>query len=321
VRFVVNKLVMEIEEHIINVPEIDKGKRLDAFIASKLTKISRSRIAHLIEDGFIKINGEICRRRAAKLKGNEKILAEVPPLPGCPLEPVNLNLKILYEDEFLAVINKPPGLVVHPASGVVSPTLVHGLLYKFPEMSNFDKHGRPGIVHRLDKGTSGCIMIAKSEEARLKLSDLFARHDLKKEYFALIKGILEKNKICIDEPISRNIHNRTKMCVNERDGRSSKSFVTVNKNFGKLACAVDVQIVTGRTHQIRVHLAHIGHPVLGDATYGNAAKEINEKFLIPRQMLHARKLTFVHPFTKKECSVESPLPEDMRLVMKRLENQ
>ncbi len=312
---------MKIVEHKIIVPELEKEQRFDAFIASKLTELSRSRISRLIKDGYIKINDEVCRKPAVKLKGCEIIFAEVPPLPGCPLEPIDLNLKILFEDEFLAVIDKPPNLVVHPASGVIDPTLVHGLLYQFPEMCNFDKHNRPGIVHRLDKDTSGCIMVAKSEEARIKLSHLFSEHNLKKEYFALVKGILNKQKICIDEPIARNIHNRTKMCVDEKNGRPSKSYVTLNKTFGKIASAVDVRIVTGRTHQIRVHLTHIGYPVLGDTTYGNATKELSEKLWVSRQMLHAHRITFVHPFTNEECSVESPFPEDMRIVMERLENQ
>ena len=312
---------MDLVEHKIIVPELEEELRFDAFIASKLTELSRSRISRLIKDGYVKINDKVCRKSAAKLKGSENIFAEIPPLPGCSLEPVDLNLKILFEDKFLAIIDKSPNLVVHPASGVIDPTLVHGLLYKFPEMCNFDKHNRPGIVHRLDKDTSGCIMIAKSEEARLKLSNLFSEHNLKKEYFALVKGVLDKKEICIDEPIARNIHNRTKMCVDERNGRPSKSYVALNKTFGKIASAVDVQIVTGRTHQIRVHMTHIGYPVLGDTTYGNAAKELSEKLQVPRQMLHARRITFVHPFTNKECSIESPFPEDMRTVMERLENQ
>ena len=275
----------------------------------------------MIKDVYIKIDGEACRRPAAKLKGGEKIFIAVPALPGCPLEPVDLNLKVLFEDEYLAVIDKPAGLVVHPAPAVVVPTLVHGLLYRFPEMCNFDKHDRPGIVHRLDKDTSGCIMIAKSEEVRLKLSQLFSEHDLKKEYFAIIKGVLKKDLVCVDEPIARNIRNRTKMCVSNKNGRPSKTFIKTNTKYGKIASAVDVRIVTGRTHQIRVHVTHLGHPVLGDETYGKSAKYLNEKLCIPRQMLHAQKLTFIHPYTKNECFIESPLPEDIKIVMEKLEKQ
>ena len=311
---------MNIVEHKIIVPELEEELRFDAFIATKLPDLSRSRISRLIKDGYLKINGKVCRKPATKLKGNENIFAEVPPLPGCPLEPIDLNLKILYEDEFLAIIDKPPDLIVHPASGVINPTLVHGLLYKFPEMKNFDKHNRPGIVHRLDKDTSGCIMIAKSEEARIKLSHLFSEHNLKKEYFALTKGNFDKQKICVDEPIARNIYNRTKMCVEEKNGRPSKSYVTLNKNYGKFAAAVDVRIITGRTHQIRVHLDYIGHPVLGDNVYGKSAKQLNEKFWITRQMLHAHKLTFVHPFTNEECAIVSPLPKDITTVIERFES-
>jgi 23S rRNA pseudouridine1911/1915/1917 synthase len=229
-----------------------------------------------------------------------------------------LSLSVLFEDEYLAVIDKPAGLVVHPGSGTVAPTLAHGLLHLFPSIAGVGDSDRPGIVHRLDKDTSGCIIIAKTEEVRLKLIGKFSRHAIGKEYYALVKGIPFPEQFSIDLPIGRSLRDRKKMSVATNNGREALTHASLVERLGLFASSLAVRIVTGRTHQIRVHLAYAGYPILGDYTYGKAARALSVQCGAERQMLHARKLSFDHPITRNNLVVSSPFPEDMTAVARQL---
>ncbi len=304
--------------YTLEVPEDISPSRIDSFIVNKISELSRSRIAELIDSGFITVNGEKCRR-STKLRGGEKIIVEIPAPPIRELSPVQLNLDIVYQDEYLAIINKPAGLIVHPASSTEEITLVHGLLYEFPDIAELNDNERPGIVHRLDKDTSGCLIIARTEATRLKLIEMFSNREIKKEYYTLVKHVPRQTKFEIKKDIGRSSHDRKKMSVNARRGKPAVTIVTLIEQFDNIASALSVNIITGRTHQIRVHLADAGLPVIGDSTYGNAAKYLTKEVEAGRQMLHARKITFEHPITGEKLSFTAKIPDDISNVRKKLE--
>jgi len=305
------------EQREFCVPGTIQAQRIDAFLASQLSHISRSRLGELIDEGFITVNGH-SGRRSKILRGGEIIIITFPPPPVDTLEPADLSLTILYEDEYLAVIDKPAGLVVHPGSGTVDPTLANGLLHLYPSITSVGDPDRPGIVHRLDKDTTGCIVIAKTEETRLKLIGKFSRHTIGKEYYALVKGIPQPEQFSIDMPIGRSLHDRKKMSVTTNCGREALTHASLLERLGIYASSLAVRIVTGRTHQIRVHMAYAGYPILGDYTYGKAARGLSRECGAERQMLHARKLSFRHPITQDDLVVSSPFPEDMVLAAQQL---
>jgi len=294
--------------------------RLDTYIVEKISNISRSRVAELIDKGHIKVNNEKCRR-SAKLRGGEKISVNIPPPPSRELSPVKLELDIIFQDEHLAVLNKPAGLIVHPSATTAEPTLVHGLLHEFPDIADLNDNERPGIVHRLDKDTSGCLIIARTEEARLRLIEMFSKREIKKEYYVLVKNVPRETKFEIKKDIGRSSHDRKKMSVNTRKGKHALTQITYIEQFGTIASALSVNIITGRTHQIRVHLADMGLPVIGDSTYGKAAKILTNECGAKRQMLHARKITFSHPITGESLSFTAKIPDDISEVRHYLEGK
>ncbi len=304
-------------KYTLEVPEDISPSRIDSFIVNKISELSRSRIAELIDSGFITVNGEKCRR-STKLRGGEEIAVEIPAPPVRELKPVQLNLDIIFQDEHLAIINKPAGLIVHPASSTEEITLVHGLLYEFPDIAELNDDERPGIVHRLDKDTSGCLIIARTEECRLKLIEMFSHREIKKEYYTLVKHVPRETKFEIKKDVGRSPHDRKKMSVNARRGKSAITIVTLIEQFDNIASALSVNIITGRTHQIRVHLADMGLPVIGDSTYGNAAKYLTKEVGAARQMLHARKITFEHPITGEDLSFTAKIPDDISNVRRKL---
>jgi len=303
--------------YTLEVPEDISPSRIDSFIVNKISELSRSRIAELIDSGFITVNGEKCRR-STKLRGAEEIAIEIPAPPVRELKPVQLNLDIVYQDEYLAIINKPAGLIVHPASSTDEVTLVHGLLHEFPDIAELNDDERPGIVHRLDKDTSGCLIIARTEETRLKLIEMFSKREIKKEYYTLVKHVPRQTKFEIKKDIGRSSHDRKKMSVNARRGKPALTIVTLIEQFGNIASALSVNIITGRTHQIRVHLADAGLPLIGDSTYGNAAKYLSKEVEAGRQMLHARKITFEHPITGERLLFTAKIPDDISNVRRKL---
>ncbi len=300
---------------VFSVTERESGWRLDRFLKDKLPSwISRSMIQRAIRDGRVLVDGSI-RKPSYKVKVGEKIEVDVPqPKKIERIEPEPIPIRILYEDDHIVVIDKPAGMMVHPIPSKMSGTLVNALLYHV-EFSGIKGELRPGIVHRLDKDTSGVIVVAKNDRAHQDLSKQFKDRVTKKLYLAIVSGNVEKDEFTIDAPIGRHPVIRVKMAVRE-DGKEALTEFKVLRRFGKLATLVLARPKTGRTHQIRVHLKHIGHPILGDEVYGNPVKD--RIYGVERQMLHALKIGLFHPKTGEWMEFVAPLHEDFKKVLRNL---
>jgi len=291
------------------VPENEAKIRLDRFLANKLPEYSRSRLQQLVRTGFVRLNGATTRPRHLVRSGDKIELTETP-LEKIDNQPEPIPLEVLFEDKDIIVINKPPGLVVHPGAGHRQHTLVNALLSHCPTLSGIGGKERPGIVHRLDKETSGCLVVAKNDWAHRELSRQFAERWVEKIYLALVAGKLRKEAGVIEEKIGRHPVHRQRMSVASARGRPAKTDYRVVCS-GDQASLVECRLYSGRTHQIRVHLHHLGHPVLGDKVY---AAHLAKNF--PRHMLHAWKLGFRHPCSGESKSFEAPLPDDFTTAMK-----
>jgi 23S rRNA pseudouridine1911/1915/1917 synthase len=297
------------------------GERLDTFLRAKFPAASRGALQRLIEQGYVRVNGQTTKPTHSPHAG-EEIEIHWPDARPAEAQPEEMPLDILFEDQSLLVLNKPAGLVVHPAAGHEEHTLVNALLHHCAgELSGIGGVARPGIVHRLDKETSGCLVVAKNDAAHLALSKQFAERRVEKIYNAIVCGELARGSGEIRAAIARHPSHRKRMAVRDDDsGRAAHTSWRVLEKL-KAATFVEAQIHTGRTHQIRVHFQFLGHPLAGDETYG--AKQ-NRKlaeltgYAAPRVMLHSREISFIHPRTEKEMSFESPLPEDFREALKRL---
>jgi 23S rRNA pseudouridine1911/1915/1917 synthase len=287
----------------VTIPPAAARLRLDVALAGLVSELSRARIQQLIENGNIRLNGEQVKSKHP-VKAGDQVSIELPPVKPLLLEPEKIDLQILFEDEALLVVNKPAGLVVHPGSGTSSGTLVHALLHHSRSLSGIGGPLRPGVVHRLDKETSGCLVVAKNDSTHLKLIRQFAGRQVEKLYLALCSGRFRKRAGEIEAPIGRHPVHRQKMAIVER-GRPAKTRYLVLQETADWSLVV-CRIYTGRTHQIRVHLKHLGHPILGDAVYGRRASGFH------RQMLHAWRLGFSHPTDGRALHFEAPLPEDFK---------
>jgi len=288
------------------------GFRLDKFVSENCPGLSRSQAQKLIDEGNVLVNGTV-EKSSHKTEAGEKIEITVPPPAPTGLLPVAIPVKIIYEDDDLLVIDKPAGLTVHPAPGHPSHTLVNAVLSHLNEIEDDGEVTRPGIVHRLDKDTSGVMLVAKNNVALANLADQFKARTVKKTYITLVKGILRPDKGVIDAPIGRDSGDRKKMAVTgESRGRAARTNYRVIRYAGKNTL-LEIMPETGRTHQIRVHLAAIGYPVFGDITYGKKSAFLN------RQFLHAQKIGFNLPATGKWVEFESPLPEDLEQALKELD--
>lgn len=302
------------------VPPDHAGKRLDQFLVSQLPDISRSRIQELIAQKKILLNGKPGAKASLKLRGDEQIEiigdAQRPPLRAIPED---IPLDVIFEDADLAVINKPAGMMVHAGAGATDDernrgTLVNALVHRFAALSSIGGEARPGIVHRLDKNTSGLIVVAKNDVAHRKLASQFAGRKIKKTYIALVHGWPQKDKGTIATSISRDVIRRSRMTTRRSGGREAVTHYEVQRRidspYGKFTL-LKLTIETGRTHQIRVHLSSLGHPVVGDTLYG-APREIPGKSAAPislnRNFLHAAELHFSHPQTGKDLTFSAPLP-------------
>jgi 23S rRNA pseudouridine1911/1915/1917 synthase len=294
----------------LRVPSRGGGIRLDRFLADEVQHLSRSRLQTLIRQGHATLNGNNARPREIVHAGDLIRLIE-PPLEKIAAEPENIPLDILFEDKDLLVLNKPAGIVVHPGAGNVRHTLVNALLAHCPTLSGIGGKERPGIVHRLDKETSGCLVVAKNDAAHQNLSRQLAERTVEKIYLALVAGIIRKKQGVIDAPIGRHPVNRKRMAVAKRRGRAARTDYRVLQSTGGISL-VECMLHSGRTHQIRVHLHHLGHPVLGDKVYGGKHADA-----FSRQMLHAWKLGFHHPHTGEWRKFEAPLPDDFAEVLKQ----
>jgi 23S rRNA pseudouridine1911/1915/1917 synthase len=291
------------------VPNESARLRLDRFLANELPRFSRSRLQRLIRDGFVRLNGNAARPRDILRAGDVVDLTEPPP-EKIDNQPEAIPLDILFEDDDLIVINKPAGLVVHPGAGHREHTLINALLHHCSTLSGIGGKERPGIVHRLDKDTSGCLVVAKNDESHRGLSIQFAERAVEKIYLALVSGKLRRSAGVIEGKIGRDRIHRQRMSVTSERGRAARTEYRVLRS-SEQASLVECKLHSGRTHQIRVHLHHLGHPVLGDKVY---APKLTGK--IPRQMLHAWKLGFRHPRTGEWRTFEAPLPNDFAEAMR-----
>ena len=294
---------------IIDVSDEETGERIDSFLSGK-TEFTRTRIQQLIKDKNITVNGK-ATKSSYKIEENDEIAIEVPEAETTEIKPENIKIDIVYEDSDIAVINKQAGLVVHPAHGHYSGTLVNAILYHIKDLSGINGEIRPGIVHRLDKDTSGLIVIAKNDKVHTTLTEMFQEKKIRKTYLAILKGKLNKIEGRVVTQIGRDKNDRKKMTVID-DITKGKNAITNYKvvSQNNLFTLVKVNIETGRTHQIRVHMRHLGYPILGDSVYG---RKDNEK----RQMLHAYKLEFLHPVTGHQMEFTGEIPEDFQKALKK----
>ena len=277
-----------------------EGERVDQAVARLSVGLSRSRGARLIDTGHVLVNGQITKP-SNNLHLGDRIALEIPLEVKRPIAAESMPISVLYRDDDLLVVDKPSGVVVHPAPGHDDGTLVNGLLGLDPELRVGEAH-RPGLVHRLDRDTSGVMVIARNDRAMQSLQDQWALRSVIKMYRALVIGIPANPQAIIDAPIGRDTHVRERMAIVHR-GRDARTDYTIVERFHGYAL-LDVRIWTGRTHQIRVHLASIGHPIVGDSVYGRAS------IPVPRQMLHAWRLTITHPTSAEQCTFEAPMPQD-----------
>ena len=301
------------KEYIVNQEE--KGKRLDTYIPSVDTDITRTSAQRLIEDGNILVNGKNAKV-SYKIQENDKISVEIPEPKQIELKAQDIPIEIVYEDSDIIVVNKPKGMVVHPANGNPDGTLVNAIMAICKDsLSRIGGEIRPGIVHRIDKDTSGLLIVAKNDNSHVKMSEQIKNHEVKKTYIALVRGVFKENEATIDMPIGRSTSDRKKMAVN-KNGKNAITHIKVLKRFDKYTL-LQVNIETGRTHQIRVHLSHIGYPIVGDYTYSNGKNE----FDVIGQCLHAQKLEFKHPITQKDMCLEAELPQYFKDILDKLKDR
>ncbi len=291
------------------------GLRLDKIIAMQYEDLSRTRIQKLINDNGILVNGKP-QKASYKININDLIQVEDIEVKDIELKPQNIPLDVIYEDSDIIVINKPKGMVVHPANGNPDGTLVNAIMALCKDsLSGIGGQLRPGIVHRLDKDTSGLIIVAKNDIAHMKLSEQIKNHEVKKTYIALVRGVIKENNATIDIPIARSTKDRKKMAVSA-EGRNAVTHFEVIKRYNGYTL-LKINIETGRTHQIRVHMSHIGYPIVGDAVYSNG----KNPFGVEGQMLHAQRLEFKHPISGNILNLEAPLPDYFKVVIQRLEQE
>ncbi|ADL68761.1 RluA family pseudouridine synthase [Thermoanaerobacterium thermosaccharolyticum] len=293
---------MNIADRINIIAEKDDvDKRIDSFLASELD-YTRSYLKKLILDGLVKVNGLLIKPNY-KLKEGDSVDVNIPEAEEIDLSPENIPLDIIYEDDDIIVINKPQGMVVHPAPGNYSGTLVNALLYHCKNLSGINGELRPGIVHRLDKDTSGVMVVAKNDKAHLDLSNQIKERTILKKYIAIVEGVIKDDEGSIEAPIGRDHVERKKMAVTE-DGRYALTLYKVLERY-KNNSLIEATIKTGRTHQIRVHMSYIGHPIVGDEVYGYK----KQRFNLLGQALHSKLLGLVHPSKKIYMEFEAPIPE------------
>jgi 23S rRNA pseudouridine1911/1915/1917 synthase len=317
------------------VQKKSSGERIDVYLVKSGIGVSRSFVKNLIENGKIKVNGNIIKKSSYKVKEGDKIEVEFEIEERKEVIPQELSIDIIYEDDDLAVIYKPAGLVVHPARGHFTGTLVNALVFKYQELPVISDKTRPGIVHRLDKDTSGLLLIAKTDEAISKLGEMMERREIKRKYKLFVWGLLPLKKGIIEAPIGRDMVDRKKRAVTIFNSKPAITEYEVIETFDSFITFCEASLLTGRTHQIRVHFEHIGHPVVGDEVYsGRNPRKIlsiiksdlrelaNEVLsIMQRQALHAFYLSFIHPIKNKKLEFEIDLPDDMKTLYEFLKEK
>lgn len=292
-----------------------QGKRLDKYVTEQNTEITRTAVQRLIDEKNILVNGKE-QKASYKVNENDVVEVEIPEPKKIEIKAEDIPIEVIYEDSDIIVVNKPKGMVVHPGNGNVDGTLVNAIMAKCEgSLSGIGGEIRPGIVHRIDKDTSGLLIVAKNDKAHVNLSEQIKEHKVKKTYIALVRGVVKENEATIDMPIGRSKTDRKKMAVC-KDGKNAVTHIKVLKRWEHYTL-LQVNIETGRTHQIRVHLSYIGYPIIGDYTYSNGKNE----FGVVGQCLHAQKLEFKHPITNKIMELEAPLPEYFQEIIQKLDNK
>ncbi|WP_160678652.1 RluA family pseudouridine synthase [Clostridium sp. C8-1-8] len=299
------------DEVIFQINLDEKGIRIDKFLSEKIVDRSRSHIQNLIDNDAVLVNGKNIKSNY-KLRENDVVTVNMPEPEELKVEPENIEIDIVYEDEDIIVVNKKQGMVVHPAPGNYNGTLVNALLYHCKDLSGINGVIRPGIVHRIDKDTSGIIVVAKNDLAHSKLTEQFKVHSIKREYYALTEGVFKSDSGVVDQPLARHPQDRIKMAI-VKDGRRAVTHYEVLERY-KSNTLVKCSLETGRTHQIRVHMAYLGHPLVGDPVYGYK----KQKFKLEGQMLHAKTLGFVHPTKNEYVEFNSDLPDYFLEVLSKL---
>lgn len=307
----------EFQKIDLTISEEMNGTRLDLVLSVALEDFSRSFIQKLFERERIEVNGKVCKEKKYKAVTGDVVVIDIPEPEKVGVEPENIPLEVVYEDDDLLVVNKPAGMVVHPAPGNSSGTLVNALMHHCGDnLSSINGVIRPGIVHRIDKDTSGLLMVAKNDKAHSSLSQQLSEHSITRRYKTIVYNNIKEEEGTINQPIGRDPKNRLRNAVTDQNSRHAVTHYRVLERFGKFTF-VEAELETGRTHQIRVHMSFIKHPLLGDELYGPVKNKQGAK----RQMLHAGILGFVHPSTGEYMEFESPLPEDFQKVLNSLRNQ
>ncbi|MBS3994799.1 MAG: RluA family pseudouridine synthase [Alkaliphilus sp.] len=299
-----------------HVGELDEDTRLDIYLASQLLDMSRNYVQKLIEQGNVLVNGVVHGVKKYKVKDDDIIEVYIPAPSVLNIQAENLPIDIIYDDDDVLVVNKPQGMVVHPATGNYTGTLVNALLYHCKTLSSINGIVRPGIVHRIDKDTSGLLMIAKNDIAHRSLAAQLKEHSINRIYLALVHGNIQEEKGTIHAPIGRHPMDRLKMAVVDNNGKDAITHFSVNKRFGNYTL-VEVKLETGRTHQIRVHMNYIRHSLVGDLVYGPQ----KEKFKLKGQALHAYTIGFIHPVKKEYMEFKADLPDYFQKLLKMIEEQ
>lgn len=300
---------------VLTVAAEHAGERLDRFLASQLSDLSRSRIQSLVQEGRVWVDG-VVRKASHRVETGEAVTVEIPPAPPAGVQAESIPLEILYEDEDVAVVNKPAGMIVHPGAGVDTGTMVAALLDRYGGMEGLSTVGgplRPGIVHRLDKGTSGAIVVARNDAAHRKLVEDFRERRVEKTYVALLHGKIKGSAGTIELPVARDLRRRSRMTARRREGRAARTDWRARLRLDSFTL-IEADLRTGRTHQIRVHFSALGCPVVGDTLYGAPRQErVGSEFLPPldRNFLHAARVAFVHPRTDRRIEVRAPLPPEL----------
>ena len=300
------------------VSKEDVKKRLDIYLKEKNEKLTRSYIKKLLEDGNILVNNKN-EKSGYMIKENDKITLNLPDVKPIEARPEDIKLNIIYEDDDIIIVDKEKGMVVHPANGNYTGTMVNSLMYSHKgSLSSINGVIRPGIVHRIDKDTSGILVVAKNDNAHKKLSEQFKIHSIKRKYVALVKGIIKEDKLDINLPIGRSSKDRKKMAVTYKNSKEAITHIAVLKRFyNSNVTFIEASLETGRTHQIRVHMSYIGHPLVGDEVYGKK----DSKFKVKGQMLHARLLGFIHPTKNEYVEFTSDIPKEFKNLLETLEKK